>query len=41
MRYMKLILIMVCVAGFLYSCASCDTGGVTPRHHVGQGTQQK
>jgi hypothetical protein len=41
MRYMKLILIMACVAGFLYSCVSCETGGVTPQHTVGQGTQQK
>jgi hypothetical protein len=40
MRYMKLILVMACVAGFIYSCASCKTGGVTPQHQVGQGTQQ-
>ncbi len=38
---MKLILIMTYVAGFLYSRASCDTGGVTPHHQVGHGTQQK
>jgi hypothetical protein len=40
MRYMKLILVMACVA-LLYSCVSCETGGVTPQHQVGQGTQQK
>jgi hypothetical protein len=41
MRYMKLILVMACVAGLLYSCVSCETGGVTPQHEVGHGTQQK
>jgi hypothetical protein len=41
MVYIKFIRVMACVAGLLYSCVSCETGGVTPQHEVGQGTQQK
>jgi hypothetical protein len=41
MRYMKLILIIACVAGFFYSCVACGTGGVTPQHQIRQETQQK
>jgi hypothetical protein len=40
MRYIKLILVMAFVSGFLYSCVSCETGGPTPQHQVGQETQQ-
>jgi len=40
MRYVKFIFVMARVAGLLYSCASCETGGPTPQHQVGQGTQQ-